>query len=529
MRVILYIFLLFFLNRVVIAQDESVFNRINGIKFENNIYLKWDSNKNGNKGALRYSIENPYEWHDLDEDLIFNVRNQHRNNFKIYTEFYNPLKFSIKSTSKDLDDPAYQAISEFISNLPASTAVVASSLQPNFAPTTFITKDGTNLTEIKKTILLNEWVYEFIKALDIDSVSKYSGGYNVLAEKINLITQADDYFFNDFIANNIPELINNQYTYTGWIKKRSEVLFNVDNNYTTFRQELGISTKVNENLKSKQENAIKSIDKLIQLLSTEFDSEISKFIVPSRKEAFKKYSSSTAFLLSNNKKTMLEESNIALKGYTELLDKLTAHTNKFTKEICDMQGKNCNNYHEDYDLKLDWKSQKMKEFNYKVTALDISGSEVENSNYNASFVVGKKHRLYPYISTGLLYTGFSYPNYSITTENGKNEVAIVGETKVNLRPAMFLNFLFTNWDNILPFMQLGVSTGVNDAIFPIGAGVSVGRSFSISGGTMFGYRKELDNLKLGGEVRDEAQLQSDLTNKPVFSWYFSVSYNLSKK
>ncbi|WP_300666202.1 hypothetical protein, partial [Fluviicola sp.] len=95
----------------VYGQDESLFNRINGVKLKENIFIKWDEPKK----TFVYASDGIDSWHTIDDDLIFNVRNDYKNNFKVYLQFYNPLRYSIKSEVKDIDDPAYKAINEFIS------------------------------------------------------------------------------------------------------------------------------------------------------------------------------------------------------------------------------------------------------------------------------------------------------------------------------------------------------------------------------------------------------------------------------
>lgn len=511
------------------AQDESVFNRIHGITVKDEIYIKWDPSKNDGKGLFRYGVGNTNQWYDVDEDLIFNVKNEHKNNFKILTEFYNPLRYSIKSTSTDLDDPAYQALSQFFSNLPTTTQVPVVAT----AETQLMLADKRVSTEINKTILLHEWVYEFVKAVDKNALKRArskSNNYNDLVEKLNQIKAADDYLFYTFSLEG-TEQGEKAYNVNGWIRSRNEVLYAQENHYKKFKSELDTSKKVKALLSKKREEAVNARKAVIDLLTIGYDANIKELISAGRQDDFKKYSASTAFWLARNSQQQFDDHNKAIKNFSAFLKGLEQHVGKFRKEVCETNGKeaNCNNYAEDYDMKLHWKSQKMKQFEYAVARLDTSGAEVAGSNFKGMFTVGKKLALYPYVSTGLLYTDFAYPNYAISTENGVNEVAEVGETKVNLRPTLFLNLIITNWDIVYPFMQLGITTGNNDALFPLGLGLSLGPSFSISGGGIFGYRKELDQLKVGAVVQDDAALQSDLTNKAAVSWYFSINYNLSKK
>ena len=136
----------------------------------------------------------------------------------------------------------------------------------------------------------------------------------------------------------------------------------------------------------------------------------------------------------------------------------------------------------------------------------------------------------PFVSTGVFYTDLLYREYALQQANGEYLVAETKPKHIRVRPAVFLNLLLSTKSNWLyPFLQLGVTTGANDFLLPLGAGIVVGNNLSISGGAVFGVRKELTNLRIGGTVKDAAALKNDLTNKGFSSWYFSINYNFFKR
>ena len=53
------------------GQDDSVFDRINGINLKDNIYLRW----NETKKTFEYSSDNIDSWHIVDDNIIFKTRN----------------------------------------------------------------------------------------------------------------------------------------------------------------------------------------------------------------------------------------------------------------------------------------------------------------------------------------------------------------------------------------------------------------------------------------------------------------------
>lgn len=88
--------------------------------------------------------------------------------------------------------------------------------------------------------------------------------------------------------------------------------------------------------------------------------------------------------------------------------------------------------------------------------------------------------------------------------------------------------LLTSFDPIYPFAQIGLTTGVNDVMFPVGAGISIQRLFSISGGAMIGYKKDISDLQRGQTGVTQDMFDKDFSNRADVSWYLSINYNLSK-
>jgi hypothetical protein len=509
------------------AQEESLFDRINGISFANNIFINWQVTEQAPKGALYYRIDSEDDWHLIDEELMFKVRNNHQNNFKIYREFYNPLNFAIKSGVRDLDDPSYIAINQFISQLP-----VSGSTQTSFSPTptSFALKAGTS-TPLVQSMLLHQWILEFSLVIDNSVVTaSHKNGIelNNLITEINKIKAADDYLFNKFRVN-VPTVTESN-TVTGWISGYSYKLFAVTQGYSTFETLLATTRLIHGELYPLKLSSRESVKTIEKILTTDYASRLDKFVAAAYKDTFKKYSASTAAWLSLSHNDRFDLNDKAIDKFDSFLKGLESHIKRFTKKVCDAKGNNCNQYALDYDLKLTRKTKIMKSFEYGVVTLDKDGTEIKDNNFKANFIVGKRPYFYPYVSTGVLYTDFSYPDYAIATDgSGNNIVARVGDIKVGVRPAVFLNHILRSWDPVYPFLQIGVTTSMNDALFPIGGGFSFGSTFSVSGGLLLGYVKDLNELSVDGPVADDAALKNDLTNKGVANWYFSINYNLSKK
>ena len=220
----------------------------------------------------------------------------------------------------------------------------------------------------------------------------------------------------------------------------------------------------------------------------------------------------------------IDENEEGIKKFTELLDKLDKYIKSFIKRETD--GKY---YKEDDSNKLDWKTEKIRKYSYTITKLGADGSEVKDGGGKADFTIAKKLVFHPFVTSGIFYSDFIYPNYALRTEGDINYVATTKGTKLNVRPAVFLNLVVAPLEPLYPFIQVGISTGVNDVIFPVGAGFFIKNRFSISGGALLGQYKTLNEFKVGDAIKDEETLKNDLEYKPFVSWYFSINYNLTKK
>lgn len=521
---------MFFISMLVISfsakcQDESIFNRINGVKIKGNIYVKFDPQK-----KFQYLIDKDEDWHDLDDGLFFNVKNQHKNNFRVYVEFYNPLRYSIKSSQKDLDDPSYQAISDFIAKLPSvssSDVSQADSKKISVGNTGASVAQISELTPINNSVLLYEWIYTFLDNVDTDKIKNdpYRKRYNEIVEQVNNIKSVEDYLYGKI---NLRSKDGNN-SVSDWVKEANKNLYNVDNDYNKFNTELATTKETLKDLNQNKDEAEKNIKDISALISTKFDSDLSDLLKPNKREAFKQYSTSTATALIAKTKHQFETQGNTIKTLSNLSTKLQKFIDDFKGAPCG-RGRVCDvGYKVDYNVKLDWKTHSMKQFAYDAKVLDENGTEDIKAAVSTSMTVAKRLGVYPFVSTGVLYTNFSYPNYAISTDTGVNKVAKTEDTKVRVRPSVFLNMLIDSWDPVYPFAQIGITTGTNDVLFPVGVGFSFGSSFSISGGIILGYVKDLTNLHVGDTVKDEAALKNDLSNKGTTSWYFSINYNLGKK
>lgn len=512
------------------SQDDGIFDRINGVPIKNSIYLYLDKDRN-----FYYSIDDEQRPHSLDDGSYFNIKNIHRNDFQIYIQFYNPLRNNLTSSQKDIADPAYQALSDFISKLPSGVTKTAEDVASDKSSI-----DVSGTTDIEISVLLNEWIFKFVNLIDPNYIKgkKLEDNYNSVVKILNGIAKTEKFLFGSFTT---PETnAGDERNLSDWVKFSGTNLYNAEDNYENFLKILNESSLLQDALKNYQSTGKKNFDAVVQLLTNDFDKQIGPLIAfeedtagkitnnVNGRKSFKDYSIAFAKTIATNTQTQFSVQEATITRHNELIKKLTTFCDDFKGE--NIGGKiYSKGYKKAYSYKLDWKTKTMKSFTFDTKGLNEDGSDIMKSDKTTSIIVAKKLGVYSFVSTGILYTNFSYPQYAVSTDNNVNTVAKTGDVKVNVRPAIFLNMLITTWDPVYPFAQIGISTGVSDALFPVGIGVSFGSSFSISGGVIFGYYKDLNQLEVGKPVKDDAALQSDLTNQALFKPYFSINYNLSKK
>jgi hypothetical protein len=236
---------------------------------------------------------------------------------------------------------------------------------------------------------------------------------------------------------------------------------------------------------------------------------------------FKQYSSAASILIFMNASARMDSQREELKKFTALLKTLNNFTGDFESDI--------KGYRIESQEDLGETPTKMITITYGVNGIDKEGNQRVNKNFQIDYIIARHQTIVPFVSTGVFYTDLIYPAFALQQGDGEMVVAQTKGKGIKVRPAVFLNLLFSTKSNwLFPFLQLGLTTGANDFLIPFGAGIVVAKKLSISGGSVLGVGKGLTNLHINSAVKDEATLKNDLTNKVFSSWYFSLNYNFFK-
>lgn len=501
-----------------LAQAPTIIKRLQGTTIKNNLFFRIKGTE-----SIQYKIDQDTIWRDLKDEKLFTLKKGHDHSIGVYIKFYNPLQYNLASSFKEVDDPVYLSLAQFVNAaLPAIKRLTSvEAAVPPLAPT------QKTLSPLNASLLLYQWIFDFINQVDFaaikaDSSLEKQKLYNSLVGEINdAVKPIDDYLFRKEIMISHGGDSGKTNGFSEWLLVRKEALLKCPSDYAVFLQELTLSKRVGDDLLNTQKLAERGVVKIQQLLTTRFNEKIFPLLNTSGAESFKKYSAAASILIFMNAAARMDGHREALETFSALLKTLTSFAGHFESDI---QG-----YRLDSQVDLEDKPTKMLNLSYSVTAIDKEGNKRTNKTYQVVCTIAGQQAMAPFVSTGVFYTDLLYPDYALQQANGENIVAETNATRVRVRPAVFLNLLLSTKSNWLyPFLQLGVTTGANDFLLPLGAGMVVANNLSISGGSVFGLRKELTNLRISGPVKDAAALKNDLSNQWFSSWYFSVNYNFFK-
>lgn len=507
------------------TQPQSVFKRLHGTRVKTNIFLQLKESVGNTPGQLEFRVDNDdtTDWNVVTDETLFNVLNDRNNTIKVFLKFYNPLRSTVKSTVTEIDDPVYTAINQWLTNLPVAESLPAATASLAAKESAAFNKNGVPNASFKdlQTIILYEWVNEFLDKLDTVAVKGKQDKYRNLVKTIsNLATDIDQYLFTTITITTRAGF--RQAAFAAWIAGQQKKLYECPSDYFKFLEVKDEASEVATGLDNAKQRAEKAIPALQELLVDKYETEIKPFIRVRDTANFQAYSKGASVWLTLNTSDRLKSREENLQNYKAVIAKLNSFTDGFKGVKT--------GYRVEADPGFTFTNTKMKKFDYEISTLNNDGSITDKKKNNFSFTVAKDQRIVPFVSMGVFYTDFKYPNYAIKEDNDIKTVEETKSTYVRVRPAAFLNFLVkTKGDLLYPYLQLGISTGVNDVLFPVGVGLAIRDNFSISGGPILGQVKDLSTLKPGDIVKDEAALKNDLSPRGIVSWYFSVNYNLSKK
>lgn len=133
---------------------------------------------------------------------------------------------------------------------------------------------------------------------------------------------------------------------------------------------------------------------------------------------------------------------------------------------------------------------------------------------------------------GAVFGSFKQPKYTTgTNSSGQTVVTRLPDSTVSINPAVMLNFVCRcGLGAVAPMFQIGAATSKTLPAILLGGGLRLwglgSGHVAIGGGAMFGWIKDLHDLKEGQKVADLATIEADLRYRsgPKRGAYFVVQY-----
>ncbi|MCK8520081.1 hypothetical protein M0D21_00765 [Aquimarina sp. D1M17] len=535
------------------SQENSVFNRLHGINVQSELHLSYDgSNFFYNTDILTISKSSPNLF-EKNTTKNFQVGNSQENNFKLFVAFYNPLKCKISSELSELSDPNYQAITDFINNLPQDISSIATE-SASIVPASYTSPDkrqGKTLNIKEKSSIQDElnklnskinkinsesafmfdWIQMFKTSLDLNKMlndeNKVDPTFSDIIDNIrpiiNDIQVIEKYLYSELSIRIDGKSESNKLN--SWIKKANEKMqkSKVDD-YYEFKSHLKKSITIQAKLAEKQKEAELKLKKLKDLLKENF------VVINNLLDQKKDNVANGTFKSLTQSKLILIDAVITEKmnNHAESISKLALLNIKLNEHIQQFSNENYNTrYKRIREDTFDWEFEKARQ--YKVIAMNLNqdGTEDKKSKNAITINVFKSQgRLAVFPSAGLFYTPFEYKNYGISDDNTISETQ--GDP-VYFRPAAYLNFIYKpkRGDILYPLLQIGITQGLKTPLFPIGGGFSIRNKFSLTAGPLLAFQNELDKLSIG-DISDDVKLKDDLQSRIRVSWYISLNYKIGK-
>jgi len=445
-----------------------------GVKDENNLDLYIDTSQKTEK--------------TLNDKDYFQVKS---NEFRVYAIFENPLQYIYRTSQKELDDELFIASREFLNNAasyiqqvqaasvrgkrarPVINAPSSATLEPKLVELFLLVKAQDNSFFTNNALFWNA-----MGALDLsetnDSIAKiYNNAFTDLQgiKSISTITAVLN-------SNKID------------LKKNQGFLDDLDKRYNDLKTECSKITfaAAQAHLSSHIDNVIKEIGSDIEVLKTtkkDIDSKYDKI-----KELFD--------TIEKEKHKFGEDKFLIAKPITVNKSKRTELTIVLEKVT----------------------------FNEAEKSIKIDNSKTFLVN------IRKKTTFIPVLSSGVLYTNVSFPQFGTdTNEPGETIISQTEDEDNELAIAAYLNLYLNNSWDVPAFFQFGVGPSKEKPLFFLGGGIELAPKFTLSTGAVFTWYPKLNDLSVGDVVGGSSIINDDISfefnTKPRF--YFGLSIDITNK
>ena len=418
----------------------------------------------------------------LYKDHTINVK---RNSLDIYLNWINPLKFKLLLKDSIINDVRVEEIKKFFTENVSGLAGGNSFIRP-----------GAGQSQVFQCATIN--AQNPVSKLIPTIFNSFSGSFGSDSELCNIWQLATETLALQIIENEDK------------IKKQITSIYNADNS-TDAKKEYDAAIKT---IKKFSDNTDKTIAKLYTL-----------------NESAEKISSSSKVNLKLEILKIHKANSDSFKNSKKLIELLKLYCIQI-KASLEKKSNDLTNHFRIKNLSL--KQSKSISVNISLTKRELKKDfSIADKSLVKSFklLVQRYDFITPKIASGLFYSSATLNGFGVST-NTEGEL-VVTKDDVEKNTALTGVFLNLNMDIgsqfLQPLLQIGVDPTKEKPYLLFGGGISIPVSnFSITGGPIWTWEPELNNLKVDDTVISTSLLEEDLEYKFQTSprgFYLGLNYS----
>ncbi len=503
------------------AQDDTR-ELLQAPKVDNFIFFSLDPL---NPGKLRYEIDarnNRAAAKSLPE-LMTTVANTDER-FNLVFEFLNPVKYSVSTSEKALDDPFYQSATEFLQSVVAHARLVQGAVQESGTPSKpqnfAIAKN--NAISIDKVLFAPDLLEWWLEYFNTGKAGIFNTGKECISDEggsfFDALQKADAQFYRGDPENNADRPANIFYK-TVQDAISSMLSASTMDELTASKSSLDSAQKDLQKSNRDAELALENVRSQTEALRNQWKPD-------SNCDRYRWYTNGVVARFLDNTTVLLAQRKALITGLDKLLQnmdnliKRTAGENSFIAGTVDVvSGK----------MKEVTLSVKERKIDYSPDKLELTVTEKEGST--GKIRVRQYSPVVLEVSAGLLYTNLTYPKFGTEEVEGQTVVAEAGKDVQRFVPVAMLNLIPKVYARsvVYPLMQIGIGTGEDRPTLAAGLGLRFVEplNLALTGGAIWTWKKELTELNIGDPVSGTAAIEEDLTlnfqSKPRF--YLGIQYS----
>jgi hypothetical protein len=469
---------------------------------EKSIYVNMNTPKDKEDVKFKYFIVNEEDKEDVTNIKTFDLKQGYTN---VYMNWLNPLQYQLKWSDTTVVDPRTESLKEFISLLTGQFG----------SPVT-----GLN----KKNESANQPTENAGRSFEGDKIKEFK-------KRAQLTTSEGTKFYQPEEGFSSTKLMSLYFTIENGFDSLKSAEDDVKKLNELLKELKGLDTlndsKIGENIK-KAFNSLYNLEDPTRASST---ADAIKF--DDWEKRIQKMETSISLLKDRHLNNRLVSSDEFLNNYTvtiatEFVDEVKKKNENYKTLIAQLktfkeQIKNSvknktsiDGYYYVKDFNLEEDKMILSELTVTKTELNFDDLEKNKSEkFGATkFTFRNYDPVDIFVSTGVAYASTTLKGFGVSTNDDGDLVVSADDIKANTPvTALFLNFQTLNHSRtIAPLLQLGVDPTKKRPFLLAGGGFSIARAkFALTGGAIWTWQADLDELSVGDVIESTTDLENDLT------------------